>query len=61
MVQIRIFNDTDHAQSSPFYIKRRQIKTEWGLSRREGERERSGLWEREAEIKGESKMAWVEK
>ena len=40
MVQISLFNDIDHAQSSPFYIKWRQVKTEWGLSRREGERER---------------------
>jgi hypothetical protein len=29
------------------YVKRRQVKTEWGVSRSRGEREkkRSGLWE----------------
>jgi hypothetical protein len=39
-VQISLFNDADHAKSSSFYIKRRQVKREWGVSRREGERER---------------------
>jgi hypothetical protein len=35
-VQIHLFNDADHM----FYIKWRQAKTEWGVSGREGERER---------------------
>jgi hypothetical protein len=40
LVQISLFNDIDHAQSSPFYIIRRPVKTEWRVSRREGERKR---------------------
>jgi hypothetical protein len=45
------------------YIKRRQVKTEWGVSRREGEREREKQIKggRETELRRESKMAWVEK
>jgi hypothetical protein len=42
-VQISLFNDADHAKSSTFYIKQRQVKIEWGVSRREGEKERGKL------------------
>ncbi len=47
LVHNSLFNDHDLAESSFFYIKQRQVKTEWGVSRREGERER------EKQIKGE--------
>jgi hypothetical protein len=40
MVQISLLNDADHTKSKSFYIKWRQVKTEWGVSGREGERER---------------------
>ncbi len=61
-VQINLFNDADHTKSVSFYIKLRQVKTEWGVSGREGESER------DKQIKGagdvprrESKMAWIDK
>jgi hypothetical protein len=52
-----------HAKSSSFYTKWRQVKTEWGVSRREGERERDKQikGERETELMRESKMTWIEK
>jgi hypothetical protein len=40
LVFFGLLNNTSHAQSSSFYIKWRQVKTEWGVSGREGERER---------------------
>jgi hypothetical protein len=39
-IQISLFNETDHTKSISFYIKWRQVKTDWGVSGREGERER---------------------
>ncbi len=53
-------------QSISFYIKQRQVKTEWVVSGSEGEREkeRSRLGERErerqTEHRRESETAWVE-
>jgi hypothetical protein len=38
-VQISLFNDADHTKSKFFYIKWRQVKIEWGISRKEGGRE----------------------
>jgi hypothetical protein len=35
-----LFNDAYHPRSISFYIKWRHVKTEWGVSGREGERER---------------------
>jgi hypothetical protein len=35
-----LFNDADHTKSISFYIEQRQVKTEWGVSRRERERSR---------------------
>ncbi len=49
MGQISLFNDTDDAQSSSFYIKWRQVKTDWGVSGRDGEREREKWSKRERE------------
>jgi hypothetical protein len=40
MVQISLFNDADHTKSISFNIKWRQVKTDWGVRGREGERER---------------------
>ncbi len=31
-VQICLFDETNHAKSSSFYIKQREVKTEWGVS-----------------------------
>ncbi len=45
-VQISLYNDADNTKSISFYIKRRQVETEGGVSGREGERER------ESHIKG---------
>jgi hypothetical protein len=39
-VQISLFNDADHVNQFHFYIKQGRVKTEWGVSRREGERGR---------------------
>jgi len=39
-VLISLFNDTDYTKSVSFYIKQRQVKTEWGVIGREEERER---------------------
>jgi hypothetical protein len=37
---MRSFNDANHAKQYTFFIKQRQVETEWGVSVREGERER---------------------
>ncbi len=37
-VQMRLFNNTEHTKSVSFYIKWRQVKTEVGVSGREGKR-----------------------
>jgi hypothetical protein len=35
-----LFNDAYHPRSISFHIKWRHVKTEWGVSGREGEREK---------------------
>jgi hypothetical protein len=45
-VLISLFNDADYTKSVSFYIKWRQVETEWGVIGRVGERER------EKQIKG---------
>jgi hypothetical protein len=41
-----LFNDADHTKSISFYIKQRQVKTEWGVSRREREKQIKGVRDR---------------
>jgi hypothetical protein len=38
--EISLFNSANGSNCFLFYVKWRQIKTEWGISGREGERER---------------------
>jgi hypothetical protein len=49
LVQISIFYDSDHVQSSSFYVKRRWVKTEGGVRRIEGGRERDKQIKREGD------------
>jgi hypothetical protein len=37
---MHLFNDANHAKQYPFFIKQRQVETEWGESGRGGEREK---------------------
>jgi hypothetical protein len=46
LVEMHSFNDAGSSNQSYFYIKQRRVKTEWGVGKSEGERER------EEQIKG---------
>jgi hypothetical protein len=39
-IQISLFKDADYTKSVYFYINRRQVDAEWGVSGREGDRGR---------------------
>jgi hypothetical protein len=59
-VQITLFNDTASENHQTIYMKWLQAKVVWGISRREGERDReSGFKERETEHRRGSETACV--
>ncbi len=60
-VQTTLFNDTAYENHQSIYIKWQQVKVEWGVSGREGEREREEQIKgvREGACRREPNMAWV--
>jgi hypothetical protein len=57
--QSSLFNDNAFKNSRSIYIKWQQMKTEWGVSRLEREKESRGSMECETAHWTEIEMVWV--